>query len=362
MDRGPEAVIDLAALRHNLNALSKAAGKPVIAVVKADAYGHGAIEVARVLEKEKGKIFALAVAFLSEAKHLREAGIKLPILVLFDNEAPEEFIKYGLTPVLQSVKAARAFSKKALSMGVELRAHVKIDTGMGRMGIPWAGATQALSEIIPLPGIKMEGLMSHISESAPGAIDFARFQIGRFRQLKKDLAAKGIKPLCHIAGSASALILPEARMDAVRVGLLMYGGRPYVSAGGVFKPVMKVKSRLILAKKMKKGEAVSYDRTFIAARNSVIGVAAVGYADGYPRALSNRAHMLVKGQRAPVCGRVCMDLTVLDITGLSGAAEGAEAVLLGGGLTASELAEWAGTNPYEIMTSLGRGARRSYVV
>lgn len=362
MQRGPEAEIDLAALRHNINGLYRETGRPVIAVVKADAYGHGAVEVSKALEKEKGKVLAFAVAFLSEARQLREAGIKHQILVLFDNEDPAEFIKSGLTPVLQSVKAARAFSKKASAMGTKLPAHVKIDTGMGRMGIPWAEAHKALGEIAALPGVRIDGLMSHISESAPGELDFARFQVERFHELKKALAGNGIKPLCHIAGSASALILPEARMDAVRVGLLMYGGRPYLTSNGVFKPVMKIKSRLILAKKVKKGEAVSYDRTFIAAKNSVIGIAAVGYADGYCRTLSNKAHMIVGGGKAPVCGRVCMDLTALDITGIAGAQAGTETVLLGGGLTASDLAGWAGTNPYEIMTSLGSRARRSYIV
>ena len=373
MERGQEAKIDLKALRHNLRAVkslasrdknrSKKSGqkeKKVIAVVKADAYGHGAVQVSKTLEKEG--VFALAVAYASEAKALRQAGIKSPILVLFDEE-PGPFFDLDLVPVIHSLASARRFSREAGKRGFgQIDVHVKVDTGMGRMGLYGKDCLRDVLEIASLPGLRLRGLMSHFSEVRPGGLDFARLQLERFGSLRRDLAARGINPIAHISSSASTLLLPDAFMDALRVGLLLYGACPFEPGlnGFDFKPVMEVNTRVILVKKVEKGQPVSYDRTFVTRRRSTLAAIPVGYADGYSRAFSNRAVALVRGQSAPVAGRVCMDITMLDVTDIKGVQAGDKVILLGGGLSSAELAGWAGTNPYEIMTSLGGGARRRF--
>lgn len=356
-------MIDLSALRYNYKKLKKLAGGiPAIAVVKADAYGHGAVEVSRALEEE-GADF-LAVAYLSEAKALRQAGIKTEIIVLFDEGEGEvhAFAELALTPVLHSPEAALAFSAEGMKRGRPVNVHVKVDTGMGRMGMPLESAEQEILKMAGLPGIRITGLMSHFSEVNPDDLSYARLQLARFRGLRESLSREGIRPLCHMSSSASTLLMPESHLDCLRIGLLLYGSLPFGASGPGwdFRPVMKVKSRVMGLKKLRKGEPVSYDRTFIAPRDSVIAAVPVGYADGYMRAFSNRAEMLVRGRRAPVAGRVCMDLTLLDVTDVMDVSKGDEVVLLGDGLSHLELAARAGTNPYEIMTSLGRGARRSY--
>ncbi|MDA8387168.1 MAG: alanine racemase [Nitrospiraceae bacterium] len=366
MERGQEAKIDLKALRHNLRAVKSLAGGAVIAVVKADAYGHGAVPVSKTLEKEG--VFALAVAYASEARVLRQAGIKSTVLVLFDEE-PEPCFDLDLVPVIHSLRSARRLSREARKRGRQIDVHVKADTGMGRMGLCADVCARDILQIASLPGLRLQGLMSHISEAHPGGLDFARLQLERFGSLRRELAAKGMKPFAHISSSASALLLPEAAMDALRVGLLLYGACPFEARGPDghlpdkgfnLKPVMEVRTRIMLVKRFGKGQPVGYDRTFVTPRRSNIAVIPVGYADGYSRAFSNRASALVRGQRAAVAGRVCMDVTMLDVTGIRGVSEGDEVVLLGGGLSSRELAGWAGTNPYEVMTSLGGGARRRF--
>lgn len=368
MQRGQEAKIGLGALRHNLKIIKSLSGKKgkVIAVVKADAYGHGAVQVSKALEK--AGVFWLAVAYASEAAELRESGIKSPVLVLFD-EDPAPFFELGLVPVVHSVKSARRFSREAARRGRRIDIHVKVDTGMGRMGLFGGEPEKEVLEIASLPGLRVSGLMSHFSEAAPGNLDFARLQLERFNAVRRRLAEKGVKPLAHISSSASSILLPEAGLDALRVGLLLYGGMPFPAPangdapGGPaleLKPVMEVSTEIILVKRFGKGVPVSYDRTFVTARRSKIAVIPVGYADGYFRSFSNRAYALVRGRMAPVAGRVCMDVTMIDVTDIKDVSAGDRVVLMGGGLSSQKLAGWAGTNPYEVMTSLGGGARRRF--
>ncbi len=367
MLRGQEARIDLDALAGNLEKIKSlhggvpGKGGDVIAVVKADAYGHGAVRVAKRLQKEG--VLSLAVAYGSEARTLREEGVKSPILLLFDEE-PQPAFDLGLTPVVHSKKSARRFSREAQKRGRELAVHVKVDTGMGRMGLFGDDVFLAkeVAEIASLPGIRVEGLMSHFSELGPDNMGFARLQLEKFNSLRNELALKGLRPFAHISSSAGALLLPEAHLDALRVGLILYGASPFEGDKTGLKPVMNIKTRIILIKKFGKGQPVSYDRTFITARESLIAVMPVGYADGYSRALSNKGYAMVRGKKARVAGRVCMDLTMLDVTAIKGVSEGDEVVLLGDGVTGGELADLAGTNPYEIMTSLGGHARRSFSV
>jgi len=366
--RGPRAEIDLSALSHNLGHLkSLSGGLPAIAVVKADAYGHGATQISKKLVGEG--VSRLGVAFLSEALLLRESGIRAEIIVFFDVEEPALFFEQKLTPVINSIKEARAFSRESVKRNKEIEIHVKVDTGMGRMGMNGGNPEKEILEIAALPGLKVRWLMSHFSDVSPGDPGYARLQLDKMNALRTALAQKGVKTLCHMSSSASTLLVPESHMDSLRVGLLLYGCIPFPdpeenrpSKKWDFRPVMKVKTNIRAIKKFKKGEAISYERSFITGRDSLIAVLPVGYADGYHRMMSNKAHVVINGKRAPQVGRICMDLTMIDVSDIEGVSEGDEVVLLGDGLGHLELASWAGTNPYEIMTSLGKGARRSYLV
>jgi alanine racemase len=361
--RGITAEIDLDAALKNLEAIRKAVnGLPVIAVVKADAYGHGAAEVARLYEDVE--VHALAVAFVSEAEELREAGIKSPILVLFDNTEPEKYLKLGLTPVIHTLKAAEAFSREAEKQNVTLDVHVKVDTGMGRVGFD--NETDVL-KILEMKNLNVVGLMSHLSEADLADPDFVKVQLEHFNGFKDSLHKKGLRPLCHVANSAAALGCPEAHLDAVRPGLALYGVSPFKEADKPvlnLSPVMRATVPIVTVRRLEAGHPVSYGRTFITSRPTLSAVMAVGYGDGYDRLFSNNADVLIRGKRAPVIGRVCMDVVMVDVTDIEEVSESDNAVLLGsdGGesITASELAERASTLPYEILLNLGRNARKQY--
>ncbi|MEJ2313211.1 MAG: alanine racemase [Nitrospirota bacterium] len=363
MRRGITAEIDLDAALNNLDAVRKAVkGLPVIAVVKADAYGHGAAELARLYED--AEVHALAVAFVSEAEELRASGIKAPMLVLFDNTEPDKYIELGLTPVIHDLKAARAFSQVAEKSGRPLDVHLKVDTGMGRVGLT---NERDFVEVLNIKGLNVIGLMSHFSDADLTDADFIDVQLGRFKEFKALSRKKKLSPLCHMANSAASLAYPEAHMDAVRPGLALYGVSPF-EEGGPFstslRPIMTAKARIVTIRKLAAGQPVSYGRTFITARPTLAAVIAAGYADGLGRMLSNNADVLIKGKRAPVMGRVCMDIVMADVTEAGNVSEEDEAVLLGRGgdeeITAWELAGRASTFPNEILLYLGRNARRVY--
>jgi len=361
--RGLTAEIDLGAAARNLEEIRKAASNlPVIAVVKADAYGHGAAELSRAYEK--AGVHALAVAFVSEARTLRQAGISAPILVLFDNTEIGEFFSLGLTPVIHEVKTAEAISREAQRRNASLDIHIKVDTGMGRVGLD--GVEDAL-RVASLPNLRTVGLMSHFSDADLADAAFMKDQIARFRSIRDALRAKGLRPLCHMANSAAVLASRDSHLDAVRPGLILYGTSPFDDERAGLPPlvpVMRVTARVLTVRKFAKGKPVSYARTFITRRETLAAVVAAGYADGYNRAFSNNADVLLNSRRAPVIGRVCMDLMVVDATDVGGVGEHDEAVLLGsqGGetVTAWELARRASTIPYEVFLWLGRGAKRTY--
>jgi alanine racemase len=380
MNRGIIAEINLGAISNNLAVINKLSNnRPAIAVVKADAYGHGAVEVSGRLVKEG--VDYLAVAFTGEARELREAGIKSRILVLFDPDT-EDIFKYDLIPVIGDRRTALAVSKEAERAGREIGVHIKVDTGMGRLGIA-GDAVKEITEIAGLRNIRIDGIMSHFSEADLADASFARLQTGRFNDMKNALSGKGIKvKLPHIANSAAVITLPEAHFDAVRPGLMLYGYSPLEDSNKLpvtsnelkdtkesedsllLQPAMTVKSRIVALRKLPAGTPVSYGRTFITKRESLIGVMAAGYADGFDRRFSSNAEVLVRGKRAPVVGRVCMDLTMIDVTHIDAVQEGDDAVIIGKqgaeAIDASELALRAGTIPYEILISLGSRARRIY--
>lgn len=391
MDRGPIAEIDLNAIAHNLRIAKKITGtRTVIAVIKADGYGHGAVEVSRRLVKEGASY--LAVAYTSEAIALRRAGIKAPIIVLFDKNNIEDYLKYSLIPVVHDVKTAQIFSKQAKARKYTVNLHIKVDTGMGRLGFNMEEIEKEMSAIGKMKFISVRGLMSHFSDADLYDRSYALMQVERFNKAKSILSKKGIKRiLCHMANSAAVMTLPESYFDAVRPGLMLYGCSPIHDTGfspqasrrgdkmqdkknlascilhhaSCLKPAMTVKTNILSIRRFKKGTPVSYGRTFITARESLIAVLPVGYADGYPRVLSNNADVIIRGKRAPVAGRICMDTTMADVTEIGDVSEGDEVVLLGRqentAVTSFELAERAGTIPYEILTSLGNRSKRVYI-
>lgn len=373
MNRGIVAEINLKAISNNLSIIkSLSSNRTVIAVVKADAYGHGAVEVSRSLVSHG--IGLLAVAFTGEAKELREAGINAPILVLFDPDI-EDIFNYNITPVITSKKTAVAISREAEKTAKKINVHIKVDTGMGRLGITGDAAKEIL-EIASLKGINIEGIMSHFSEADLADPSFVMLQIDRFSAIQNELYKNGLKvKLFHIANSAAVLTIPESHFDAVRPGLMLYGYSPLkksdvndsklLTPNSELIPAMSVKARIITIRKLPPGTPISYGRTYFTKRDSLIGVISVGYADGFSTSFSNNAEVLVKGNRVPIVGRVCMDLTMIDLTDLEDVTEDDEVVIMGRqgneSIYAPELARRADTIPYEILTSLGNKAKKKYI-
>lgn len=365
MNRGAIAEIDLNAISYNLRVIKRLSNnRPVIAVVKADAYGHGAIDVSRRLVNDG--VEYLAVAFTEEAKELRDAGINGPILVLFDPDAADIF-KYNLIPVIGDKKTAITLSKEAEKNNRNVSVHIKIDTGMGRLGFT-GDAVNEISEIANLKGITIDGVMSHFSEADLLDASFAKMQIERFNAIKTELLNVGLSVrLFHMANSAAVMALPESHFDAVRPGLMLYGYSPIQQSEPSrpqLIPAMTVKTKILALRRLPAGTPISYGRTFIAKRDSLIGVIPIGYADGFSRRFSNNAEMIVMGRKVPVVGRVCMDLTMIDLTDIEGIDEGDDVIIIGKQgnefIDAAELAIRADSIPYEILTSLGNMARRVY--
>lgn len=365
MIRGAVAQIDLNALEHNFRAIKKVTkNRPTIAVVKADAYGHGAVEVSRRLSM-LGVEF-LSVAFIDEAKKLRDSGINEKIIVLFDTEL-EDVFEYNLIPVIFDKKSAYYLSREAERRNSKIHVHVKVDTGMGRLGFPLNSAIPDILEIANLKGIHVDGIMSHFSEADKPDSPFSRYQIDAFNRIRDGLLEKNIGiRYFHLANSAAILSLPESHFDAVRPGLMLYGysavkGNTFK---GLLKPVMKIKTELVAIRRFKENSPISYGRSFITKRDSIIGVIRLGYADGFSRLLSNSSYVLVKGKKVPVVGTICMDLTMVDLTDLDDISEGEDVVILGDQgdecIDAEEIASWAKTIPYEILVSLGGRALRNY--
>ncbi len=361
MIRGPVAEISLSALRTNIAVIRRAvAGRGIIAVVKADAYGHGSTEIAQALASEGIRQFA--VAYTDEGKSLRESGITQEIIVLHDRTDTKDFFDFRLTPVIHDLAFASELSGEAQRRGVQIPVHVKIDTGMGRLGIPREKALAASMEIAGLPGISITGLMSHFSDADSEDLSFARQQLSDFRSFRDAFTRKtGISCESHIANSAALFTLPESHCEAVRPGIALYGYAPNAADLGL-EPVMRVSTGILTVRELAAATPVSYGRTFITKRKSRIAVLPLGYADGYPRMLSNRAEVLIQGKRAPLVGRVCMDLIMVDVTDIRDVHEGEEVMLIGRhgseSIGADELAERAGTISYEILTGIGMRARR----
>jgi alanine racemase len=272
----------------------------------------------------------------------------------------ELFFEHDLMPVVHDADALRRLDAAVAQRGRSLDVHLKIDTGMGRIGFPAAECDSWLPQIKKLKALKVEGVFSHFSHAESVKGQYTRRQLEIFHDLVKRLAAVGIAPpLIHLANSAATITLPEAYFNMVRPGLMLYGvyPSPEMATRISLKPVLSWKTRILQLKKVPSHTSISYGQTFITQRDSLIATLPIGYADGYPRLLSNRGQGLVGGKRAPVAGRVCMDLTMLDVTDIAKIHQGDEVVLLGTQenetISADEMAAWANTISYEILTSIG---------
>jgi alanine racemase len=367
--RPTRAEISLSNLRHNLHMLQESAGVPVWCVLKADAYGHGAKAVARTLERAGAA--GVCVALLEEAIELREAGIQLPILVMSGHYtgAWGELLRHRLTPVVFRPDQLRAFAEEVRYAGAPPAAvHLKIDTGMGRLGVELNELEPLLHTFSECRELRLEGLMTHFANAEHDPASVAA-QLERFARAQTALREHSLHPeLCHAANTAALLKYPEARLDRVRPGIGVFGLAPGVGEGARLKPVMRLRSQIIALRRLAPGGTVGYGSTWKAERSSLIATVPLGYADGFARVLSNKADVLVRGHRAPVAGVISMDLTGIDVTDIAGVALGDEVVALGqqrgplgtGTIGAEELAQKAGTIAWEVLTSVSRRVPRFY--
>lgn len=361
--------VDLDRFARNLRSVRAMAGpkREILLVVKADAYGHGAIEIARAAVAEG--VAHLGVATLHEGIQLRQAGCTLPVVALSPLLVSEidEAVEHRLDPTVCDFDFARALSSAARHAGRPQRFHVEVDTGMGRTGVREVEAEKFLEQVASLPGLRLASVYTHFPDADSSDLEFSRGQVRRFTALIERLAARGLRPpRVHAANSAGAVNLPEAHFDWVRVGLLAYGHRPSRCDAPIeLEPVMSFKSRLVQIRKLPAGTSLSYARTYVTSGDSRIGVVPVGYGHGYSWLLSNRGSMLVRGRRVPIVGRVTMDLTMVDLTQAPEAEVGDEVVLFGDQhdleLPLEEVALGSETLPYEIMCTIGKRVARIYV-
>ncbi len=335
--------------------------------MKADAYGHGLVEVGRTLAAAGLRRFAVAI--VEEAMALRDAGVPGRFLVLGAPllEQAEEIAAHDFEAMVSDLQFARLLDASARRRGARVSVHLKFDTGMGRLGFSAEEALEAVRQIAALPGLRLVGAMTHFpAADVPEGADFTRGQIAILREIRSRIEAAGIHiPLWHAANSCAALTLPETRLDAVRPGLALYGGLRRDMTPLRFRQAMSLKTRIVQLRELPAGRSVSYGRTFVTRRPTRLGVLPIGYADGFSRGHSNRGFVLVRGRRAPIAGRVCMDMTLLDVTDVRTAAPGDEAVLYGRQgeeeITIRDAAESLGTIPYEVMTGVGGRVPRTYL-
>jgi Alr-MurF fusion protein len=357
--------IDLDVIRRNMYLLRQTIGRDrqLFAVVKANAYGHGATLVAPAALD--GGADRLAVAAVNEAIELRQAGIQAPILVLGYVPAwqAEALLQYGLAATIYDVDVARELSGIAQAQNSVIEVHVKVDTGMHRLGLYPEEAPAFLRRLSSLPGLSVEGLYTHFSTADESNKDFSCQQLTTFTTLLDRLAEEGLRPpLVHSANSAATLSLPASHLNGVRCGISLYGLHPSAETPlpEGLRPALRWVARVAQVKKLKPGDAVSYGNTYIAETHRTVAVIPVGYADGFPRSPRHWGSVLIAGHHAPILGRVCMDQTIVDVTEIIAAGEqvrqGDEVVLIGAqgnqSLSAGEVATRLGTINYEVVSRL----------
>jgi alanine racemase len=370
-----KAVIHLDRFIGNINAVKTRIGKKthICAPVKADAYGHGAVEIAKT-SLEAGAC-CLGVAAITEGAELRKDGINAPIL-LFSQSQPEEIpelLSAYLIPFVSDISFADVLNKQAAAERKKASVHIKIDTGMGRLGCPPEEALSLARHIRACSGLELAGVATHfaVSDSAEdGDIAYTKQQIALFKEAVDSIKAAGINPgIIHAANSGAVILHPDAWFDMVRPGILLYGHKTAEESGVVdfphepifVKPVMELRSVVVMIKKVKKGETISYGRTWIAPKDTNIGVLSAGYADGLPRLASGKWQAVIGGKTYPMAGRICMDQCMVDLGTDAKVKRWDEAVIFGGTAEdAGELAKRIGTIPYEITCNINKRVPRVY--
>jgi alanine racemase len=359
------AEVDLDAVARNVRLLKgQANGAALLAVVKANAYGHGAVAVARAALAAGAD--RLGVICVDEGEQLRRAGIAAPILVMGHTPATDaaRLVDLSLTGTVASRETAEALARAAAQRGVRLGVHVKVDTGLNRYGLTPAEALALADWLRDLSSLEVEGLFTHFASADELDKGYTLDQYARFRQVAEGM---GWAPIRHVSNTATLLDMPELSLEMVRPGLGIYGLYPL----GVARrdlglvPALSLKSCIVRLNALAPGDPVSYGRTWRAARPSLIGLVMCGYADGLPRSLSSRGSVLVRGQRVPIVGRICMDMCMVDVTDVMDVAAGDEVMLIGcqdeENISADEVAELAGTISYEILTGITARVPRLYL-
>jgi alanine racemase len=372
MIRRTRVEVDLAAIVANARTVRALTGADVFAVVKADGYGHGAIAVARALTVARAAA-GFAVSLVEEGVTLRDAGVTGPVLVMGPSQhgGEDDMVMAGLTPVIGSAEDLAALAAVARRRSRTIDAHLKVDTGMGRLGVPTEEAA-ALAVEAGRVGIAIVGLMTHFAcadtDDPADAASMTRAQLQRFREVDREVTAAGA-PLRvrHAANSSGALLFPEARLDLVRTGIAIYGhGRWPESAAQLRQPAMRLVTEVAQLRTIAEGTSVGYGATWRAARTSRVAILPLGYADGLPRRASGKAFAAIRGRRVPLVGVISMDIAVADVTEVPEVAVGDAAVLLGraaGGasISVAEYGAWAGLSEYEVTCGMSKRVPRTYV-
>ena len=364
------AEIDLKALASNYRQLQKKTpkGTNILGVVKADAYGHGALPIS--LELERLGVHSLGVAISDEGIELRRGGVKTPILVfggVFTSEDVDRVLTHDLTPVVFEKTSLQRLSKAAERYRRRVKVHIKVDTGLGRLGVPVSVWRDFVKDLKRVPWIETEGLLSHYSMTDEDGGVFSKDQWAKFQKAVSMAEEMGVRfKYLHISNSGNLTAFPAFSGNLVRPGIMLYGSYPSPRFRDRIKlqPVMTLKTRIHFLKEVPPGTRVSYGGTFVTKRKSLIATLPIGYADGYNCHLANQGEVLVRGRRAPVVGKVCMDLIMVDVTRVPGVSQGDEVVLMGKQgkerITVEEVAEKVKTIPYEILCCVGKRVPRIY--
>ena len=361
------AKIDLDAICDNVTQVQQLVGESVevYAVIKANAYGHGALQVAKALKK---MVAGFGVATAEEALSLRDAGIKNPILILgyiFPGSS-EALIMEDITLTVFDYETAETLSMMAGRLNKVVKVHIKVDTGMGRIGfLPCAESVDIIRSIATLPHLEIEGLFTHFACADEADKTSANQQLALFTDFADALAAVGVHiPMLHMSNSAGITEMPDARFNMVRLGISTYGLYPSDKVDRSvlqLKPAMSLHAKVTYVKTVPAGTPISYGSTFVTDRETVIATIPIGYADGYPRSLSGCGYMMIRGQKAPVLGRVCMDQCMVDVTDIPNVCRGDEVIVMGEGVDTETVARLSGRLHYELICDIGVRVPRVYV-
>lgn len=365
-----QANINLDAIRLNVKKAKELVkpGTKIMGIIKADGYGHGAVPIAKVL---KDDVDAYGIAIIEEGIELRRSGVKKPILILGYTPEPmiKDLVEYDIMPAIFSYETAKKISDEACRQNKTVKAHIKLDTGMSRIGFSLTEESlKTIIEISKLEGMQIEGCFSHFSKADEKDKRFTYIQLKRFEEFTKKIEEAGIKIATkHISNSAGIIEFPEANYDMVRIGISTYGLYPSEDVDKekhVLEPAMEIKTCVSFLKEMEEGIGIGYGGTFVTSRKTKVATVPVGYGDGYPRGLSGKGRVLIHGKSAPILGRVCMDQFMVDVTDIDDIAVGDEVTLVGRDkeefISVEELANMTGSFNYEFVCDVGKRIPRVY--